>query len=90
MKRILPLILCFALLVGMLSGCAAEDKPYVPHGDALMPEDTDLNAPIQEEKEDQELTLAYYADRSMNPYTSNDFTNRTLRKVYKKVGLYQG
>ena len=85
MKRILPLILCFALLVGMLSGCAAEDKPYVPHGDALMPEDTDLNAPIQEEKEDQELTLAYYADRSMNPYTSNDFTNRTLFSL-----IYQG
>ena len=41
MKKILPLILCLALVLGCISGCAAEDTPYVPHGGALAPEDAD-------------------------------------------------
>lgn len=85
MKRILPLILCLALLLGALSGCAAEDTPYVPQGDALMSEDADLNAPIEEEKDPQELTMVCYLDRSMNPYVSGDYTNRTLFSL-----IYQG
>ena len=85
MKRILPLILCLALFLGAFSGCAAEDTPYVPHGDALMPEDTDLNSPIQEEKAPQELTMVCYLERSMNPFNSNDYTNRTLFSL-----IYQG
>ena len=85
MKKYLCLMLCAALILGCFSGCAAEDTPYVPHGDALMPEDADLNAPIEEEKEPQELTMVCYLDRSMNPFTSNDFTNRTLFSL-----IYQG
>ena len=86
MKRFLPLLLCLSLLLGMLSGCAAEDTPYVPHGDALAPEDADVNElDLDEEEIPQELTLAYYADRSMNPFTSNDFTNRMLFSL-----IYQG
>ena len=86
MKKILPLILCLALLLGCLSGCAAEDKPYVPHGDALADEDADVNAWDEEEEEvEQELTLAYYPNRSMNPFTANDYTNRTLFSL-----IYQG
>ena len=78
MKKILSLTLCVLMVLSIFSGCAAEDKPYVPHGSALMPEDTDVNAPVEEEKAPQELTMAYYANRSMNPFVSNDFTNRTL------------
>ena len=85
MKRILPLILCLTLLLSLLSGCAAEDTPYVPHGDALMPEDADLNTPIEEEVAPQELTMVCYLDRSMNPLVSNDFTNRTVFSL-----MYQG
>ena len=85
MKRVLPLILCLALFLGAFSGCAAEDTPYVPHGDALMPEDTDLNSPILEEKAPQELTMVCYLERSMNPFNSNDYTNRTLFSL-----IYQG
>ena len=59
MKRFLPLLLCLSLLLGMLSGCAAEDTPYVPHGDALAPEDADVNElDLDEEEIPQELTLA--------------------------------
>ena len=79
MKRILPLMLCLAILLGSLTGCAAEDTPYVPHGDALAPEDADVNVPDTDEDEvPQELTLVYYAEQSMNPFTSNSYTNRTL------------
>lgn len=85
MKRILLLILCAALLLGTFTGCAAEDIPYVPHGSALMPEDADLNAPIEEEEDPQELTMVCYLDRSMNPFTSGDFTNRTVFSL-----IYQG
>ncbi len=85
MKRILLLLLCAALLLGTFTGCAAEDTPYVPHGSALLPEDADLNAPIEEEKDPQELTMVCYLDRSMNPYASGDFTNRTVFSL-----LYQG
>ena len=51
MKRILSLMLCLALVLGCLSGCAAEDKPYVPHGDALAPEDADVNGWDEDEEE---------------------------------------
>lgn len=79
MKRILPLILCLSLVLGCFSGCAAEDTPYVPHGNALASEDADVNV-LDEEEDDtpQSLTLAYYADYSMNPFVSNNATNRTL------------
>ena len=85
MKKLLALLLCLALTLSCFAGCAAENRPYVPKGGALMPEDTDVNIPIKEEKPPQELTLAYYANRSMNPYLSNDFTNRMLLSL-----IYQG
>ena len=86
MKKILPLILCFTLLLGAFPGCAAEDTPYTPTGDALMPEDADLTATTpRDEGEDQLLTLAYYADRELNPFRSTDFTNRVIFSL-----IYQG
>ena len=85
MKRYLSLILCLVLLVSF-AGCAAEDTPYVPHGGALAPEDADVNVWDEEEEEvEQELTLAYYPERSMNPFAANDYTNRTLFSL-----IYQG
>ncbi len=85
MKKHLALLLVLCLMLSIFSGCAAEDTPYVPHGDALMPEDADVNAPIEEEEEPQELTMVCYLDRSMNPFVSSDFTNRTLFSL-----IYQG
>ncbi len=86
MRRILPLILCLGLVFSLLAGCAAENTPYVPKGDALMPEDADLTATApRDENAPQELTLAYYADRELNPFRSRDFTNRVLFSL-----IYQG
>ena len=86
MRRFLPLVLCLTLLLGVFSGCAAEDRPYVPHGDALAPEDADVNVlDIEEEEVAQELTLVYYPDRSMNPLVAATYTNRVLLSL-----IYQG
>lgn len=85
MRKILPVVLCLCLVIGLI-GCAAEDTPYVPTGSALAPADADLNATVpDEDAEPQQLTLAYYEDRSMNPFKSNDFTNRALFSL-----IYQG
>lgn len=86
MKKILLLLLCAAMILSIFSGCAAEDTPYEPTGNALAPEDADVNATKPEEEgAPQEFSLAYYADRSMNPVIATDFTNRMLFSL-----IYQG
>ncbi len=80
MKKITALLLGLVLMLGLFSGCGEQgDEPYVPTGDALVMEgqDPDSVGP-QKEEALQELTLAYYPDRGMNPLTCNDFTNRVL------------
>ncbi len=84
MKRGLALLLCAAVLLGLLAGCAEEEGPYVPTGDALEYEDITGNTQPPKPKE-QELSMVYYPDRSMNPYTASDYTNRALLSL-----LYQG
>ena len=86
MKRILSLLLCFCLIAGLFSGCGEDPEAYVPTGDALVLDGQDPEAMgPQEEEVIQEFALAYYPDRSMNPLTCNDFTNRTLFSL-----IYQG
>ncbi len=85
-KKIWVMLLCLSLCLGLLPGCVAEDTPYVPSGDALAPEDADVDATeAPEEVSHQELTLAYDPDESMNPFESTDLTNRTLFSL-----IYQG
>ena len=86
MKRLIALLLTAVLCTGLLTGCRQEKKDaHTPTGDALEAEDAPEkpagdggNAP------EQELSLAYYADRSMNPLVSADFTNRMILSL-----LYQ-
>lgn len=86
MKKQLLLLLCAAMVLSLFSGCAAEDTPYIPTGDALAAADADVNATQPEEEgAPQEFSLAYYKDRSMNPITCTDFTNRALFSL-----IYQG
>ena len=82
MKRILALCLTACLLCALFAGCATEDAPYAPTGNAL---DSNTLATTPPDKEEQELTLIYYPDRSLNPYTATDYTNRVLISL-----LYQG
>lgn len=87
MKRTISAILCALLIGGLLGGCVQQsDEVYVPTGNALVMEgqDPDSVNPT-EESTPQRLTLAYYAERSMNPLKSNDYTNRVLFSL-----IYQG
>jgi len=80
MKRVTAIFLILALLAAGLGGCKNQDKPYKPTGDALTSDDGSVNplAPPSQSDKNQELTLIYYPDRSMNPLECTDFTNRTL------------
>ena len=82
MKRSILILLC--LLCLCLFGCDTGEEPYVPTGDGLhqdLPTVPTAPAPEQE----QELIMVYYPNKSMNPYTSTDFTNRALFPL-----VYQG
>ena len=84
MKRIIAIFLLLALF---LTGCADSEDVYVPTGDGLT-WDEDYTGPAvtqPEEKEEQSLTLAYYPEITMNPYTCADYTNRALFSL-----IYQG
>ena len=77
MKRFFLLLLSVCLLAGCGGNSA---KPYTPTGDGLS-WDEDYTGPVEthhREEEPQELSLAYYKDRPMNPYLCSDFTNRAL------------
>ena len=83
MKRILALCLTVCLLCALFTGCGTEEAPYTPTGDAL-----DSSTPVTKPSGEEEIdvvTLGYYPDRSMNPYTATDYTNRVLMSL-----LYQG
>lgn len=85
MKRILSLCLCFALCVSLFAGCKSGEGAYEPTGDALTWEDDSQHNGGEDTQSKQELSLAYYPDRSMNPFEATDFTNRALFSL-----LYQG
>ena len=77
MKRLLAISLCLLLL---FSGCARDNGAYVPTGDGLSYEEG-YTGPQNTHKPDetpQQLSLAYYRERSLNPYLCTDFTNRVL------------
>lgn len=80
MKRSFAFILCAALLLGLLCGCSDIDGVYVPTGDGLTKDELSPTQDTQgqEPQPEQELTLVYYPDVTMNPYKCTDFTNRTL------------
>lgn len=80
MKRLMAIFLCAVLL----AGCAGPGDGYVPTGDGLHQDvPTVPTAPAPEQE--QELIMVYYPNKSMNPYTSTDFTNRALFPL-----VYQG
>lgn len=83
MKKILSFLLALSLLMGMLSGCtkAIDNSAYVPTGDAIVLEGQDPEDIMPQEEDTQELTLAYYPDRSLNPLFGSDYTNRVLMSL---------
>lgn len=86
MKRVTSLCLGVCLVLSLLSGCgrSIDNSGYAPTGDALLMEGEEPEAVVRTE-DTQELTLAYYPDRMMNPLKGSDYTNRVLMSL-----IYQG
>ena len=85
MKRLFSILLSIAVFVGMFSGCSIGSKSdYTPTGNGLHSEDAPQNTPGTGEDVKQ-VTLTYYPEETLNPYTSSGFTNRVLFSL-----LYQG
>lgn len=80
MKRIVAILLCAVLL---LTGCGVKKKPYQPTGNGLMVDDITL--PTGPAVTEQQMSLAYYPSRSLDPYRCSDYTNRVLFGL-----VYQG
>lgn len=83
MKRLFAVLLCLCMLCSMFSGCKKQLGPHIPTGDGLYNDTT--QEPTAPGLSDQSLTLACYFEKSLNPYTATDFTNRTLLPL-----MYQG
>lgn len=79
----MTLLLCLSMALTMLAGCNTQQGAYIPTGDSLVYDPT--GKPGQQETTDESFALAYYPDRSVNPYSCTDPTNRILFSL-----LYQG
>jgi len=82
MKKTLSLLLVLALALP-LGGCGRtiDNSAYVATGDAILMEGQDPEDIEPEGEDTQELTLAYYPDRSLNPLFGSDYTNRVLMSL---------
>ncbi len=77
MTKTISVLLALFLWLSLFSGCQTEETAYVPTGSALTSDDENFGA-TEPLESDQSLKLTYYPDRTMNPLTSTDFTNRAL------------
>ena len=77
MKRLLAIVLCLCLL---LCGCSTpQGDPYTPTGNALTPDgESGEQGQNGQSNKAPSVSLPYYKDKSLNPYTCADFTNRVL------------
>lgn len=78
MKKLIALILAMTLVCGLFTGCAQEEEAYVPTGGALVMEGEEPDDFLEEEEVDQEFSLAYYPERSLNPIIGYNQSNRVL------------
>lgn len=85
MKRAIALLLCLLMTAATVSGCAKKPQATVPTESAAPTEPQEITAPPRQDQPEQQLTMVYYPDRSLNPFASTDFTNRALFSL-----LYQG
>ena len=83
MKKCISLLLVFAMLLPVLSGCGKriDNSGYEPTGDAILMEGQDPDDLIKEAEDVQELALAYYPDRKLNPVFGSDYTNRIIMSL---------
>ncbi len=86
MKKWMAVFLCLTLLFSCLPGCSQEEDPYIPTGDGLSDQvGVKPNPTLPNQGEKPQVGLAYYPDRSLNPFAATDSTNRVLFSL-----IYQG
>lgn len=78
MKRILCFMLGLCLLLTVFAGCGNDGESYTPTGNGLSGENDLLAPEPPSDPKVLELSLIYYAEKSMNPYVCTDYTNRAL------------
>lgn len=75
MRKLSAFLLIIVLVCGLF-GCDDAKSPYIPTGDGL--QQGGATKPTTPPSAQKDLTLAYYPDRSMNPYDCTDYVNRTF------------
>ena len=85
MKKILALLLCACVLLPVLTACGEYKTPYIPTGDGLYQDGNTQPTGSRPTVSEQTLALAYYPEKTLNPYQVADHTNRVLMPL-----LYQG
>lgn len=81
MKRILAAALCLMML---LTGCGGEIF-YTPTGNGLQNSQTSQSSVPTLTTQPQTLTLAYYPEKSMNPYEATELSHKLIFSL-----VYQG
>lgn len=84
MKKSITYLLTAVLTLGLLTGCAVPQTAETTDN-GLVDETEQTTAPSEGREEPLEITMPYYPDKSLNPYTSMDYTNRAFLPL-----LYQG
>lgn len=73
MKKILSIILCLLIAVGIFASCGKEKQPTVPSGDV-----TGVTSPTSEEEVQRDIRLGYFKEKSLNPFKTDSPLNRNL------------
>lgn len=83
MKKLICLFACFALVIGMLSGCGDKDNEDTTVSDTTVSETT-----TEKTVTERKITLGYYKGKSLNPFKTESPTNRNLMTlVYDSLFL---
>ena len=82
MRKVSAFLLIFVLVFSFL-GCDSTSSPYIPTGNGLV--EGSVTKPTSISSAQKDLSLAYYPDRSLNPFECTDYVNRSLMDL-----LYQG
>ena len=83
MKKCITILITALLMVSLLWGCGQQD-PYIPTGNGLG-EQGATQPTLTPGGAEQKLSLVYHPDKTMNPYSCADYTNRALFSL-----IYQG
>lgn len=87
MKKSISILLCLAMLAGLLTGCTAAGEPgeYIPVGDQLVQGDGEEQMQTEPGENDEGFAMAYNPAEALNPLSAADTTNRLLFSL-----VYQG